>query len=142
MTFALKYVKAAPALAMSYLSVVWSILYGYYIFGDVRPALTHFCHLGLLVQFVQAQSTFGSLVLLTSAACLWQRPLFQKSRHFDAFMMSSLCEADGLTHHCNFHFLRKSSQGRLRTFANQAVSPRANIMDTIMQPAYPSSLHT
>ncbi|KAK9865750.1 hypothetical protein WJX84_008399 [Apatococcus fuscideae] len=35
MTFALKYVKAAPALAMSYLSVVWSILYGYYIFGDV-----------------------------------------------------------------------------------------------------------
>lgn len=39
MTFALKYVKAAPALAMSYLSVVWSILYGYYIFRDVRLPL-------------------------------------------------------------------------------------------------------
>ena len=58
MTFALKYVKAAPALAMSYLSVVWSILYGYYIFGDVRPAHTRFYHLSLLVHFCASSLQF------------------------------------------------------------------------------------
>ena len=38
MTCALRYARAAPALAMSYISVVLTILYGYYIFSEViRP---------------------------------------------------------------------------------------------------------
>ena len=36
MTCALRYARAAPALAMSYISVVLTILYGYFIFYEVR----------------------------------------------------------------------------------------------------------
>ena len=35
MTYALKYAKAAPAIAMSYLSVVWGLLGGYFFFHEV-----------------------------------------------------------------------------------------------------------
>ena len=35
MTYALKYSKAAPALAMSYLSVVWGLLGGFFFFHEV-----------------------------------------------------------------------------------------------------------
>lgn len=35
MTCALRYARAAPALAMSYISVVLTILYGYFIFSEV-----------------------------------------------------------------------------------------------------------
>lgn len=38
MTCALRYARAAPALAMSYISVVLTITYGYFIFSEViRP---------------------------------------------------------------------------------------------------------
>ena len=36
MTNALRYARAAPALAMSYLSIVLTIVYGRYIFDEVR----------------------------------------------------------------------------------------------------------
>ena len=36
MTCALRYARAAPALAMSYISVVLTIIYGYFIFHEVR----------------------------------------------------------------------------------------------------------
>ena len=36
MTCALRYARAAPALAMSYISVVLTITYGYFIFHEVR----------------------------------------------------------------------------------------------------------
>ena len=36
MTCALRYARAAPALAMSYISVVLTIIYGYFIFNEVR----------------------------------------------------------------------------------------------------------
>ena len=39
MTNALRYARAAPALAMSYISVVLTIIYGYYIFDEVTPSL-------------------------------------------------------------------------------------------------------
>ena len=35
MTCALRYARAAPALAMSYISVVLTIIYGYFIFHEV-----------------------------------------------------------------------------------------------------------
>ena len=35
MTIALKYCKAAPAIAMSYLSIVWGLLGGYFFFKEV-----------------------------------------------------------------------------------------------------------
>ena len=35
MTIALKYCKAAPAIAMSYLSIVWGLLGGYFFFHEV-----------------------------------------------------------------------------------------------------------
>ncbi len=42
MTFALRYAKAAPALAMSYISIVATLLYGYFIFAEVqRPSNYH-----------------------------------------------------------------------------------------------------
>ena len=39
MTYALKFAKAAPALAMSYLSVVWGLLGGFYLFHEVSICL-------------------------------------------------------------------------------------------------------
>ena len=36
MTYALKFAKAAPAIAMSYLSVVWGLLGGFFFFHEVR----------------------------------------------------------------------------------------------------------
>ena len=41
MTCALRYARAAPALAMSYISVVLTIIYGYFIFHEVsvHPSL-------------------------------------------------------------------------------------------------------
>lgn len=35
MTYALKFAKAAPAIAMSYLSVVWGLLGGFFFFHEV-----------------------------------------------------------------------------------------------------------
>lgn len=40
MTYALKYAKAAPAIAMSYLSVVWGLLGGYFFFHEVPNTLS------------------------------------------------------------------------------------------------------
>eukprot|EP00884_Botryococcus_braunii_P009322 jgi/Botrbrau1/18391/Bobra.152_1s0003.1 len=40
MTFALRYAKAAPALAMSYISIVATLLYGYFIFSEVPTVLS------------------------------------------------------------------------------------------------------
>ena len=40
MTYALKYAKAAPAIAMSYLSVVWGLLGGYFFFQEVPNTLS------------------------------------------------------------------------------------------------------
>ena len=42
MTCALRYARAAPALAMSYISVVLTILYGYFIFSEVTLP-SHLC---------------------------------------------------------------------------------------------------
>ena len=39
MTNALRYARAAPALAMSYLSIVLTIIYGRYIFDEVLDSL-------------------------------------------------------------------------------------------------------
>ena len=39
MTVALKYCKAAPAIAMSYLSIVWGLLGGYFFFKEVSHCL-------------------------------------------------------------------------------------------------------
>ena len=39
MTIALKYCKAAPAIAMSYLSIVWGLLGGYFFFHEVSHCL-------------------------------------------------------------------------------------------------------
>ena len=39
MTNALRYARAAPALAMSYISIVLTTIYGYYVFDEV-PALS------------------------------------------------------------------------------------------------------
>ena len=44
MTNALRYARAAPALAMSYISIVLTIIYGFYIFDEVRarsPCTAH-----------------------------------------------------------------------------------------------------
>ena len=49
MTCALRYARAAPALAMSYISVVLTIIYGYFIFYEVR---VHPCLLPLHVAVV------------------------------------------------------------------------------------------
>ena len=52
MTYALKYSKAAPAIAMSYLSVVWGLLGGYFFFHEVctlHPAALH-CALTLRIE--------------------------------------------------------------------------------------------
>jgi len=38
MTNSLRHVKAAPALAMSYLSIVLTVAYGYFIFHEARAA--------------------------------------------------------------------------------------------------------
>ncbi|KAK9829224.1 hypothetical protein WJX72_004585 [[Myrmecia] bisecta] len=40
MTYALQYAKAAPAIAMSYLSIVWGLLYGFFIFHEVPTVLS------------------------------------------------------------------------------------------------------
>lgn len=48
MTYALKFAKAAPAIAMSYLSVVWGLLGGYFFFNEVR----YDCFLGLCHDFL------------------------------------------------------------------------------------------
>lgn len=40
MTYALKYAKAAPAIAMSYLSVVWGLLGGYFFFHEIPNTLS------------------------------------------------------------------------------------------------------
>eukprot|EP00891_Asterochloris_glomerata_P008721 jgi/Astpho2/8721/Aster-05285 len=40
MTIALKYCKAAPAIAMSYLSIVWGLLGGYFFFHEVPNRLS------------------------------------------------------------------------------------------------------
>lgn len=45
MTYALKFAKAAPAIAMSYLSVVWGLLGGFFFFHEVRLN-THFSREG------------------------------------------------------------------------------------------------
>ena len=39
MTNALRFARAAPALAMSYVSVIITLVYGYFIFNEVKPAL-------------------------------------------------------------------------------------------------------
>ena len=39
LTYGLRSAKAAPAIATSYLSVVWGVLAGYFVFDEVRPAL-------------------------------------------------------------------------------------------------------
>jgi drug/metabolite transporter (DMT)-like permease len=39
LTYGLRSAKAAPAIATSYLSVVWGVLAGYFLFDEVRPAL-------------------------------------------------------------------------------------------------------
>ena len=41
MTNALRYARAAPALAMSYISIVLTIIYGYYIFDEVHSHTQH-----------------------------------------------------------------------------------------------------
>ena len=38
MTNALRFARAAPALAMSYVSVIITLIYGYFIFNEVPPA--------------------------------------------------------------------------------------------------------
>ena len=38
MTNALRFARAAPALAMSYLSVVLTLIYGYFFFAEARPS--------------------------------------------------------------------------------------------------------
>ena len=62
MTYALKFAKAAPAIAMSYLSVVWGLLGGYFFFHEVMPiavppALSCLCFL------------MPCMLLLWSATC-------------------------------------------------------------------------
>ena len=37
LTYGLRSAKAAPAIATSYLSVVWGVLAGYFLFKEVRP---------------------------------------------------------------------------------------------------------
>lgn len=48
MTYALKYAKAAPALAMSYLSVVWGLLGGYFVFHEVSLC-PYLCYLSVVI---------------------------------------------------------------------------------------------
>lgn len=43
MTYALKFAKAAPAIAMSYLSVVWGLLGGYAFFHEVTITAEDLC---------------------------------------------------------------------------------------------------
>ena len=38
LTYGLRSAKAAPAIATSYLSVVWGVLAGYFVFKEVRPS--------------------------------------------------------------------------------------------------------
>ncbi len=41
MTNALRHARAAPALAMSYISIVLTITYGYFLFDEVRFLFLH-----------------------------------------------------------------------------------------------------
>lgn len=65
MTYALKFAKAAPAIAMSYLSVVWGLLGGYAFFHEV------------LITAKDLSLTFPALYicLLLFVGCLCGMPL-------------------------------------------------------------------
>ena len=64
MTCALRYARAAPALAMSYISVVLTILYGYFIFSEVsRP------HHSLTLQVPYIALVLSEKLALRNLAC-------------------------------------------------------------------------
>ena len=60
MTYALKFAKAAPALAMSYLSVVWGLLGGFFFFHEVSICLYWLCAYKLLLLQVLCRLTVSS----------------------------------------------------------------------------------
>lgn len=70
--YALKFAKAAPAIAMSYLSVVWGLLGGYFFFHEVSTQLVQLLDLQLLHLFSNA--TCAVVCFCTKPACLVCEP--------------------------------------------------------------------
>ena len=78
MTCALRYARAAPALAMSYISIVLTIIYGYYIFTEVRDLHSYQSPL---------PQTLASLLRLGNAEIdLWLHHHVTK-QNWDSFMV-------------------------------------------------------
>ena len=68
MTNALRFARAAPALAMSYVSVIITLIYGYFIFNEVALA-PHVSSLHLLAVLLAMWGAACSLVALLGGDC-------------------------------------------------------------------------
>lgn len=94
MTYALKFAKAAPAIAMSYLSVVWGLLGGYIFFHEVVSTAQE----PLFLSFPCP----GPLVLCMSTACmdghnhLIEQSVCTNNLSCTQYQANRCCDDDGL----------------------------------------------